>query len=160
MKQRAFKTRITSDGGGWVITDAVTGAELATIELPDDAETTRKLALYGLKQAVADGGAKDAGTTANARLRAMLARYNAIVAGTWDFRDGTGSGSMVDGDIFRALVALGITPDTPDQRAKWKTLPAPKRRAIGNRDDVRGWIADNLADVDADAALDEFNSGV
>ena len=154
----AFKTRITPEGNGWILTDAVTGGELATIELPDDADMNRKLALYGLKQAVADGGAKDKGTTAAARLRAMLARYNAIMAGTWDFRDGTGSGSMPDGDIFRALVALGITPDTPDQRDKWKKLPAPKRRAIGNREDVREWIADNLADIDADEALAEFNA--
>ena len=157
----SFKTRITADGNGWEILDAVTGENRATIELPtDDADTTRKLALYGLKQAVADGGAKDKGTSAAARLRAMLARYNQIMAGTWDFRDGTGSGSMPDGDVFRALVALGISPDTPDQRDKWRKLPAPKRRAIGNREDVREWIANNISAVDADEAVEEFISGL
>lgn len=154
----AFRFRITEDGNGWYIADAVTGDQVATVELTGDETTDRKLALYGLKQAVADGGAKDQGTTAAARLRAMLARYNQIAAGTWNFRDGTGAGTMPDGDIFRALVALGITPDTPDQRDKWKKLPAPKRRAIGNRDDVRQWIADNLTDIDADEALAEFNA--
>lgn len=154
----AFKFRMTDDANGWLVIDAVTGDTAATVEIPDDADTVRKLTLYGLKQAVADGGAKDKGTTAAARLRAMLARYNQIAAGTWEFRDGTGTGAMQDGDIFRALVALGITPDTPDQRDKWKKLPAPKRRAIGNRDDVRQWIADNLTDIDADEALAEFNA--
>lgn len=160
---RAFNWKLDRTANAWATVDPVTGEELdryafgeyITEGLPEQGY----LALaYGLKQLISDGGAKDKGTTVRARRAAMANRYANWCAGTYAFRDGTGTGSMPDGDIFRALVALGRTPDTVDQRDKWKKLPAAKRRAIGNIAEIREWLESNTIDVDADAALEEFNA--
>lgn len=156
---RAFSAVLTATGRGWSYNDAVTGDSRLIVELPTDSETVTRLALYGLKQAVSDGGAKAKGTSAAARLDAMRKRFAQITSGEWDFRDGTGTGSLPDADIYRAMVALGITEDNAERRAKWKELKPAMRRAIGRRSDVAEWIEANITDdADSDAALDSFMS--
>lgn len=154
---RKLAAVITATGNGWTFNDTVTGESRLIVELPAGGEAFRQLALYGLKQAVADGGAKAKGTSLQSRIDGMADRYEQIMAGTWNFRDGTGTAGLPDADVYRALVALGIAPDDADRRAKWKELKPAQRRAIGNREDVKSWIAANVADdTDADAALDAF----
>lgn len=160
---RTFGWKLDRPGNAWETIDPATGDTLDRYEfgdfVPEGIKEPAYIALaYGLKQLVGDGGAKGKGTTARARRAAMANRYANWVAGTYAFKDGTGTASMPDGDTFRALVALGRTPDTPDQREKWKKLPAAKRRAIGNMADVREWLDENTIDIDADAALEEFNA--
>lgn len=154
---RAFAAVLTATGRGWSYNDAVTGESRLIVELPTDSETVTRLALYGLKQAVSDGGAKAKGTSAAARLSAMRKRFDQIASGEWDFRDGTGTGSLPDADIYRAMVALGITEDSAERRAKWKDLKPAMRRAIGKRDDIAEWIEENVAFTeDGDMALKAF----
>jgi hypothetical protein len=155
---RKLAAVITATGNGWSFNDTVTGESRLIVHLPIDSEQTRQLALYGLKQAVADGGAKAKGTSLESRIKGMLDRYNQIKDGLWNFRDGTGTASLPDGDVYRAIVALGVAEDTAERREKWKSLKPAQRRAIAGRDDVKAWIAANApADDDAaDAALDTF----
>lgn len=154
---RKLAAVITATGRGWSFNDTVTGESRLIVELPTDSESVTRLALYGLKQATADGGAKAKGTSLQSRIDGMKQRYAQIVAGTWDFRDGTGTASLPDADTYRAIVALGIAPDDGDRRAKWKELKPAQRRAIGKRQDVMDWIAANVADdTDADDALAAF----
>lgn len=153
---RKLTAVITATGNGWTFNDTVTGESHLIVELPAGGEAFRQLALYGLKQAVADGGAKVKGTSLMSRIQGMSDRYEQIMSGAWNFRDGTGTAGMPDGDVYRALVALGITDDTSDRRAAWKELKPAQRRAIGSREDVKTWIAANVGTDDADAALDAF----
>jgi hypothetical protein len=154
---RKLAAVITATGNGWTFNDTVTGESHLIVELPAGGETFRQLALYGLKQVVADGGAKAAGTSLASRVAGMEKRYAEVMAGTWSFRDGTGAAGMPDGDVYRALIALGIADDTADRRAAWKELKPAQRRAIAKRPDVTAWVAANVADdTTADAALDAF----
>lgn len=153
---RKLAAVITATGEGWSFNDTVTGESHLIVELPASGTTRDQLALYGLKQAVADGGAKAKGTSLQSRIDGMEDRYQQIRAGTWNFRDGTGTAGMPDGDVYRALIALGIADDTSDRRAAWKELKPAQRRAIGSREDVKAWIAANVGTDDADAALDAF----
>jgi hypothetical protein len=153
---RKLAAVITATGEGWSFNDTVTGESHMIVELPISQNVRDQLALYGLKQAVADGGAKAKGTSLRDRLVGMSQRYSQICTGTWNFRDGTGTAGLPDGDVYRAIVGLGIAPDDADRRAKWKELKPAQRRAIGSREDVKAWIAANIGTDDADAALDAF----
>jgi hypothetical protein len=155
---RKLAAVITATGRGWSFNDTVTGESRMIVELPTSGETVTQLALYGLKQAVADGGAKAKGTSLQSRLDGMAKRYEQIMTGDWSFRDGTGTASLPDGDVYRAIVALGVADDTAERREKWKGLKPAQRRAIAGRDDVKAWIAANVTTDDdtADAALESF----
>jgi hypothetical protein len=153
---RKLSAVITATGRGWTFNDSVTGESRMICELPMDDATVTQLALYGLKQAVADGGAKAKGTSLQSRIDGMQARYQQIADKTWNFRDGTGAGGLPDGDVFRALIALGFAEDTSARRDKWRDLKPAERRAIGKRPDVRAWIDANVATDSGDDALAAF----
>lgn len=148
---RSFKAVLTATGRGWSFNDVVTDESHLIVELPTDSATVTRLALYGLKQAVADGGARAKGTSRAARVTGMEKRYEQIIDGSWDFRDGTGTGALPDADAYRAMIGLGITEDSAERRMKWKELKPAQRRAIAAREDVKAWIAANV-EVDEDAA--------
>ena len=152
-----FKFVVNADRTGWLVRDPVTDEQLAELQMPDDATIARNVALYGLKQICSDGAATEKGMSKATRVRLMKQRHDEIHAGTWGFRDGTGSAGLPDADIYRAIVALGLAPDDADRREKWKKLPASHRRAIAKREDVAQWLTDNApATVDADDALAAF----
>lgn len=153
---RKLAAVITATGEGWSFNDAVTGESALIVELPLDQSIRRQLALYGLKQAVADGGAKAKGTSLASRIKGMKDRYAQIIDGGWNFRDGTGTGSLPDGDVYRAIVALGFAEDSAERREKWKACKPAERRAIARRDDVTKWLADNIDATDGDEALQTF----
>jgi hypothetical protein len=155
----AFKWRVLPDQSGWDIVEPINGATVATVAIPEIAAlppNVRPIALYGLKQGVADGGAKEKGSSATVRLRGMLTRFAQIAAGTWNFRDGTGTASLPDGDVYAALVALGKTADGDESRDKWRKLGAPKRAAIRRIEDVAAWLESNSGSVDAEDAMADF----
>jgi hypothetical protein len=154
---RKLAAVLTATGRGWTFNDTVSGESRMIVELPHDEETVLKCALYGLKQAVADGGAKSKGTSLQSRLDGMAKRYKEILDKSWNFRDGTGTASLPDGDVYRAVVALGFAEDTAERREKWKAMKPAERRAIAKRDDVRAWLEANAADdTDGDTALESF----
>lgn len=155
---RKLAAVITATGNGWSFNDTVTGESRLIVQLGDcSRDTEKKLALYGLKQAVADGGAKAKGTSLESRIKGMSKRFDEIVDGTWDFRDGTGSSTMPDADTYRAIIALEMMPDTAESREKWKGLKPAQRRAIAKQDAVAAWLEANITDdTDGDAALAAF----
>ena len=152
----AFKWVVRADRNGWDVVDPLTGENVAAYTLPANEEQLANVALYGLKQLVADGGAKDKGTSRQARKRAMDARYNSLIDGTWNMRDGIGGGGLPDADVYRAAIALGIATDNDERRAMWKKIGAPARLALRNRADVAEWLKNNIVTPDADDALDAW----
>lgn len=141
------KLRITLESNKLRWTNRVSGAFL--FEFPLDAVHTslrEAVFAYGVKQIIADGGAKTG-------IPGMAARADSLVDGTWGQR----SAGLVNGDTFRALVGLGLIPDSSDARAKWRELKPAQRDAFGRRPDVRQWID---ANAETDESTDDLLAGL
>lgn len=150
----SFKWVVAADRLGWLVKDAVTGAQLREYALPNtDTEQYANLALYGLKQAVADGGAMGANATNAKRLNGMDDRHSAIVVGEWDFRDGSSAVKLPDAMLFRACVAADVFADTTANRAIWRDAPASERAAAYDLPGVADWIRANTAGAERAGAL-------
>ncbi len=160
MAKREFTFKTLPDGCGWAIHNPVTDTRLGEIRLPmDDTPQYRQCALYGLKQWASDGGAKDAGTSPSERLKAIIARGRAIVAGVVAFRDGHGSAAvkLPDAALFAAVVGAGIMQSTDAHQKIWRDAAPDKRLRFASDARVQQWLADNAPSASAAAdSLDEF----
>lgn len=155
---RKLTAVLNPDGRGWNFNDAISGETYVSIHIDDlTKEQQQKVLLYGMKQVTADGGAKSKGTSLESRIAGMKKRWGQVQDNDWSFRDGTGTGSLPDGDIYRALIALGFAEDTAARRDIWKGLKPAARRKLGDREDVKAYLAAHSEDdADGDAALEAF----
>ncbi len=103
---------------------------------------------YGIRQIIADGAAN--ATTLLERAQLMRERAEALMDGSWGTR-----ATLPDGDIFRAMISVRGLTDSPELRAKWKSLDAKQRRAIGDRPDVRSRM-ETTPVADTDDLLDNL----
>jgi len=113
-----------------------------------NADLEHKVYEYGVRQIIADGAANAADL--NDRIRMMGERAATLIDGTWGTR-----ATLPDGDIFRAMIAVRGLTDSPELRAKWKSLDAKQRRAIGDRPDVRSRM-ETTPVADTDDLLDNL----
>lgn len=163
MKQHAFKWKLDRVARAWRIHDPITDAVLATLDFSDHVadgmtEPAYIGLAYGIKQLASDGGAKQAGTTQRTRLAGVIARFNAWHAGTYAFRDGTGTpGGFPDADVYRALVAIGRFSDRDENRDKWRKLSPAVRAAQRLQPDVAAWLVDHVPTVDEDTMAEAMS---
>ena len=146
------KMRIATSGGVLYWYDRASETEVFRFDTNTVAASLRQAVFeYGCKQVIGD---KTAGKDNPAAMR--KARAAALQDGTW----GTRSAQFPDEDIFEAAVALGLFTNSTANREMWKATKPAERAAIGRKEAVADWLADNApaTAVDADAALARFQT--
>lgn len=142
------KMRVTETGGTLTWADRASGREVFSFQVDDVADSLRDAVFaYGVKQIIADGAAG-----ANNPARAMRARAESLVNGTWGQR----VARFPDADVWTAMVSLGMTQDSQDKRDKWIALKPAERAAIGRKPEIADWIADHAPEVDVDDLIADF----
>lgn len=142
------KMRVTETGGILTWADRVSGREVFSFRVDAVADSLRDAVFaYGVKQIIADGAAG-----ADNPARAMRARAESLVNGTWGQR----AARFPDADVWMAMIALGMTQDSQDKRDKWIALKPAERAAIGRKPDIAEWIADHAPEVDVDDLITNF----
>jgi hypothetical protein len=127
--------RITALGNGhatidWVLPDGGVEFTFNTADLSPSLQ--RAVLCYGIKQIIADGGAVGRDVPDGERIAKMSKRADALVRGTWGFRDGHGTPAAIpDWQIaFEALVAVGALPDVDHIREAFRARKPAERLAM------------------------------
>ncbi len=87
---------------------------------------------YGIKQILADAGAVGRNVPDEERIGKMDKRARALRDGTWNYRDGHGTPkeeTLRDAQ-YRALVAVGAFPDSPESIQAWRDAKPAERAAV------------------------------
>lgn len=148
-KAKSMKCAVINGCMVWM--DRTTNKSLFSFDMSTvHADLETSVREYGIKQIIADGGTGDKIDTLDQRLAAMAERAAKLVDGSYGTRE-----VLMDGDIFRAMIAVRGLTDSPELRAKWKSLDAKQRRAIGDRPDVRAKM-ETVPVADTDDLLDSM----
>lgn len=152
----ASKMRVTLAGTCLTWADRTSGQVLFQFDGNDvPSALFQRVYMHGIKQIIGDAAALPAGTSTRDRITAMFKAAESLTTGSY----GTRVSSMPAYDTFRALVALGRLVDSATVREKWGKLTDTQRSALGDSDDVREWVRDNVtADVDTDDVLADLMS--
>lgn len=153
MAQRKLRVDHTMRGAvRWL--DAVTNAEVLQCRFDTtgaDADFLDAVIRYGIAQIVADGGAVGRDESFAAKVAGMRDRIEQIENETYRLGQ---RGGLVDGDVFRAMVALNKTSDTAENRAKWRNAKKSQRDVLRRDPVIAEWLRVNeTSDIDTDAAV-------